>query len=877
VKIRDVLRTYLVLLAGRIASKALVLLSAAITARALGPSETGLLGTCLTILALVWILSNIGTDAIAIRRIEGEADRVPSAARQVVGTRALVGIVAALLSFGVAWIARWDAQVLIPLGIAALAYAFRFDWALLSVGKDSAVALASTAREIAYLVLVALVVVSAPTVVTALWCYAIAEVLWSSVTVVVARGVLRSDRRIAQAPQAMRLASEGWPIAFMGLMVLIYNKIDTPLLAWLRGTNEAGMYWAAYSAVFGATSFAAELSRAAFVHMARSKGRDAGQLSEQVMKLSMVLGAVGIGVALVLQVGAGVLMRAAYGPAFANGAVALKILAWCIWANYSYAVLQQSAIFSGRQVELAWVSAGAAVTNIALNVWMIPAHGMVGASLASVTAESMVLIGAIWCNRGVKGIRPLINFQACALAAGLAFTAVVATIWGDRGAWPAVAITAGGYSLIACILFRLFVRSGIVGTPASPPTLAVEGTPGDAAVRCRVALFQRSIPWYRSEILDRLASYPGIDLTVYSARFDRELRVAKTVTVTERQIGRIRFHPDVLSARYRSSHDVLVCEGGLSLMSSVLSALHWRHSALPIVWWTSLWRPDGTIRVGRDLRGLLTRTILRRCAAVVTYSRTAAMVAEDSGVSRERIFVAPNSLDTETLLRAESEWRAEPDRLRAFCVSLGIQSAKTILFVGRLTRGKRLDLLARAFAETVALCPAMELRLVVVGDGPERDRFTREVAAAGIGRLVVMCGAITEPADVCPFFLSATAVVMPGTGGLVINQALTHGVPVIVGGGDGTERDLVSDGENGYLLVDGNSKALASRMRQLVQAPRVEWEAMSARARETIVGKADSAAMIRGLVAAIRTAHSGQVCKSHDGLPYEAAVPRQDG
>ena len=59
---------------------------------------------------------------------------------------------------------------------------------------------------------------------------------------------------------------------------------------------------------------------------------------------------------------------------------------------------------------------------------------------------------------------------------------------------------------------------------------------------------------------------------------------------------------------------------------------------------------------------------------------------------------------------------------------------------------------------------------------------------------------------------------MPGTGGLAIQQAMAHALPVIVAHGDGTQDDLVRS-ENGWQISPDDQKALQMHLRQALSDP----------------------------------------------------------
>jgi glycosyltransferase involved in cell wall biosynthesis len=60
-------------------------------------------------------------------------------------------------------------------------------------------------------------------------------------------------------------------------------------------------------------------------------------------------------------------------------------------------------------------------------------------------------------------------------------------------------------------------------------------------------------------------------------------------------------------------------------------------------------------------------------------------------------------------------------------------------------------------------------------------------------------------------FLGTDLFVLPGTGGLAVQQAMAHALPVIVGVADGTQSDLVRE-QNGWMLAEGSAQELSRKI-----------------------------------------------------------------
>jgi glycosyltransferase involved in cell wall biosynthesis len=100
-------------------------------------------------------------------------------------------------------------------------------------------------------------------------------------------------------------------------------------------------------------------------------------------------------------------------------------------------------------------------------------------------------------------------------------------------------------------------------------------------------------------------------------------------------------------------------------------------------------------------------------------------------------------------------------------------------------------------------------RLIIVGDGPERAEL--ESLAKEVYPSAEFIGA-KHGAELKPYFTEADLFVLPGTGGLAVQEAMSYGLPVIVAKGDGTQDDLVRSG-NGWQIPPDDFEALVSTMK----------------------------------------------------------------
>ncbi|HTX90441.1 MAG TPA: glycosyltransferase family 4 protein [Anaerolineales bacterium] len=238
--------------------------------------------------------------------------------------------------------------------------------------------------------------------------------------------------------------------------------------------------------------------------------------------------------------------------------------------------------------------------------------------------------------------------------------------------------------------------------------------------------------------------------------------------------------------------DVLIVEANPRYLATP-AAVRWMKSrGRPVLGW-GLGAPplSGPLAGLRRARRL---SFLKQFDALLTYSQRGASEYASLRFPNGRIFVAPNA----AAARPSGALPARP---------AGFAGRPSLLFVGRLQARKRLDLLLQACA---ALPETLRPRLVVVGEGPER------AALEGLAKTIYPAAEFPgakHGAELAPYFLAADLFVLPGTGGLAVQEAMSFGLPVIMGQGDGTNDDLVRPPSgtmpgNGWQLPPDDPSAL---------------------------------------------------------------------
>jgi glycosyltransferase involved in cell wall biosynthesis len=210
----------------------------------------------------------------------------------------------------------------------------------------------------------------------------------------------------------------------------------------------------------------------------------------------------------------------------------------------------------------------------------------------------------------------------------------------------------------------------------------------------------------------------------------------------------------------------------------------------------------------RILTGFLRRAITSADRVVAISASTA---NEIRAVASSPVEVIPYAVDL-----------PHPSRLAALPGAPGTRPL-TLLYVGRLVERKGVRYLIEALP---ALPAALRARVVIIGDGPERDALQSTATTLGVADRVSFRGWVT-PEELDRAYTEATIFALPAVVdargdteglGMVLLEAMTYGLPVIstpLGG----ITDIVEDHRTGLLVPPNDAGAVAAAITSLAQDP----------------------------------------------------------
>ncbi|MGH9515489.1 MAG: glycosyltransferase family 4 protein [Terriglobales bacterium] len=336
----------------------------------------------------------------------------------------------------------------------------------------------------------------------------------------------------------------------------------------------------------------------------------------------------------------------------------------------------------------------------------------------------------------------------------------------------------------------------------------------------RLVIITEIIAPYRIPVFNALAQHPEIDVSViFLAKTDPSTRqwriyaeeIKFSYEVLPSWRSRLKkynllLNQKVAAALRKANPNVIVC-GGYNYLAS-WQALRWaKRNYTPFLLWCESTANDN--RAGHRVVESLKKKFFNKCDGCIVPGTAAGEYAHRMGVSPEHIFVAPNAVDNDLFASHANRARQNAARVRA---DLNLP-AQYFLFAGRLAKSKGIFELCEAYGSLDQKVRS-QFGLVFAGEGPLRAEL--ESIAKSISPGTITFAGFVQRDQLASYYGLAACLVFPTHSdpwGLVVNEAMACGLPVICGQSAGCAAELVK--ANGRLIDSRNVDQLAHAMQEI--------------------------------------------------------------
>jgi glycosyltransferase involved in cell wall biosynthesis len=349
----------------------------------------------------------------------------------------------------------------------------------------------------------------------------------------------------------------------------------------------------------------------------------------------------------------------------------------------------------------------------------------------------------------------------------------------------------------------------------------------------RIALLTNFVPPYRVPVFRALRERAG-ELRVFISTpmernrnwqadwADLDVVLMKTWTLS-RQWRHEKFREDyelhvpydaIAQLRKWRPDAVITAEFGARSLQAITYASGAR---VPVVIWATL---VDHLEAGRGrVRALARRFILRHVDGVIVNGEGGARYIRSLGFDDARVARVHQPIDVAAFT--------------AIPLARAAENARRIVYVGSLSERKGVSVMVEGAALWGKRHPEARLRLLIVGDGPERERVRGVTVPSNVD--IEYAGAVAYE-ELPGWYARAGIAIFPTRGdewGLVVNEATAAGIPVLGSEYAQAVDELIEDGVNGWRFRPDDADQVAVAIERALATPTTTLNEMRARARQT--------------------------------------------
>lgn len=307
---------------------------------------------------------------------------------------------------------------------------------------------------------------------------------------------------------------------------------------------------------------------------------------------------------------------------------------------------------------------------------------------------------------------------------------------------------------------------------------------------------------------DSLNGVKAIDFEneAFSANKDQLHKVKNYWTKKEN----LFWQTEIISECCKTKFDYAVFPSEMWRASTWIAAAICRFRRIKVVFWG-----HGLYGKEKGVKLLLKKNFFRLSNKYLAYERRAKKIITQHGYNQDDIYVIFNSLDYESHKLLQQKMQGlEKGGVFPF---LNNPSLPVIIFIGRLTKVKKLDILLEAVNQINN--QNVKVNLVIMGDGPQRKRL-EELGKTGLkNKWLYFTGACYDDEVIGKYLSISDLCVSPGNVGLTAIHSLSFGTPVCTHDNmvnQMPEAEAIEDGYNGFFFKENDVSDLKIKIQNWV-------------------------------------------------------------
>ncbi len=366
---------------------------------------------------------------------------------------------------------------------------------------------------------------------------------------------------------------------------------------------------------------------------------------------------------------------------------------------------------------------------------------------------------------------------------------------------------------------------------------------------------------YRNEVLTKFANEYDVTIeilttgTVKKHLKDNTRLHYKIFSNFFKQASKLSFFPGAIKHILKTKPDAVLALNNTTQLTEYIALFICKLTGIKFVWWTHGFNHHQLKnQFFQNIKKRYALSFLSQGDSIITFSPAGKDYLVKNNIRAAKIFTASNTLDTDKLQNLKKSLSVNFNkeqflRSKFPCYKKSADSV-VLLFSGRLNINKKVDNAIR----TVKLLHDRGVcaRLLVVGDGKEKESLISLTAQLGLQDQIYFAGSVFGDEMVTPYFLASDLFIMPGYIGLAIVHAFAFDLPVITEDIKihSPEIQYLKPGVNGCFVKENNTADMADTI-MAISKDHIYLDILKRGTRESVSNEANIHKMLCNMNAAL--------------------------
>jgi len=329
----------------------------------------------------------------------------------------------------------------------------------------------------------------------------------------------------------------------------------------------------------------------------------------------------------------------------------------------------------------------------------------------------------------------------------------------------------------------------------------------------RVFLFNELAKHYKSQGIEFKVLFLSVSdknrnwKVDFDMNFDYEILDNFAIRIVGKDLNTFFINPGIYKKLKQENPDKIISFGWDNWVA--YAATHWckKNKKIFILW-------SGSTKYEKSWRRTLLRPVVKyiinRSNDFIAYGTRAKEYLTSFGANPENIQIFYNTIDIEYFSEKSKNFTEKKTLKR----KLGVETNKIVLFSGRLIEMKGIFEMINGFKKYFDI--DNDISLLIIGTGPDEEKLKKYIRDKQIENIFFT--GFVQYEDLYKYYSISNVLLFPSRQdiwGLVINEAMACGLPVITTKETGASVDLIEEEKNGYIIKSNNFSEITKAIKKV--------------------------------------------------------------